>query len=179
MRPLLMSLKDSRQLTLRGLRKLLYLVKLFPSSFKETLTEKLLFHLHSLFETLAAGNRSGEVKGILMILSTCSVLLCIVFRTGWNCLNLHSLFSALLKDGETEQKAITIMGIIECIPTSEGPQARLVSQIVKLVLHLEKQVNMEPASPFREPLMQVLLRFAKVATDVFLSDDFMKVSSQA
>lgn len=67
------------------------------------------------------------------------------------------------------------MGIIECIPTSEGPQARLVSQIVIIVLHLEKQVNMEPASPFRAPLMQVLLRFAKVATDVFLSDDFMKV----
>lgn len=143
MRPLLMSLKDSRQLTLRGLRKLLYLVKLFPSSFKETLTEKLLFHLHTLFESLAAGNRTGEVK-------------------------------ALLKDGETEQKAITIMGIIECIPTSEGQQLKLVSQIVRLVMHLEKQVNMEPASPFREPLMQVLLRFAKVATDVFLSDDFMK-----
>ena len=69
MRPLLMSLKDSRQLTLRGLRKLLYLVKLFPSSFKETLTEKLLFHLHSLFETLAAGNRTGEVKGIFMKVS--------------------------------------------------------------------------------------------------------------
>lgn len=70
MRPLLMSLKDSRQLTLRGLRKLLYLVKLFPTSFKETLTEKLIFHLRSLFETLAAGNRSGELKGILMKLST-------------------------------------------------------------------------------------------------------------
>lgn len=86
------------------------------------------------------------------------------------------LFSALSKDGETEQKAITIMGIIECIPSSEGPQTRLVSNIVKLVLQLEKQVNMEPASPLREPLLRVLLRFAKVAIDVFLSDEFMKVS---
>lgn len=63
MRPLLMSLKDHRQLTLRGLRKLLYLVKLFPSSFKETLTEKLLIHLHTLFESLGNGYRNGEVKG--------------------------------------------------------------------------------------------------------------------
>lgn len=83
----------------------------------------------------------------------------------------------LSKDGETEQKAITIMGIIECIPTSEGPQSRLVSNIVKMVLQLEKQVNMEPASPFCEPLMKVLSRFAKVATDVLLSDDFIKVGT--
>lgn len=66
MRPLLMSLKDHRQLTLRGLRKLLYLVKLFPSSFKETLTEKLLIHLHTLFETLSNSYRNGEIKGELV-----------------------------------------------------------------------------------------------------------------
>ncbi|KAJ1522938.1 hypothetical protein ONE63_002077 [Megalurothrips usitatus] len=147
MRPLLMYLKDPRQLTLRGLRKLLYLVKLFPSSFKETLTDMLLTHLRTLFEALANGYKTGEIKG-------------------------------LSKDGETEQKAITIMGIIECIPTSEGPQARLVANLVKRVLQLEKQVNMEPASPFREPLMRVLLRFAKVATEVLLSDEFMKNNSQ-
>lgn len=58
-----MSLKDHRQLTLRGLRKLLYLVKLFPSSFKETLTEKLLIHLHTLFEALGTGYRGGDIKG--------------------------------------------------------------------------------------------------------------------
>jgi len=74
-----------------------------------------------------------------------------------------------------EQKAVIIMGIIESVPIVNNSPTRLLPILIKLVQGLEKQMCVEAASPFREPMMKVLLRFPKETVDIFLSDEMIKV----
>jgi len=62
-RPLLLELVNHAVMPLRGLRKLSYLVKLFPGSFRGALCDQLISHLRKLFDMILTGYRNGEIKG--------------------------------------------------------------------------------------------------------------------
>lgn len=58
---------------------------------------------------------------------------------------------------ENEQKIIILIGIFHQIPAASP---RFIDVLCRLIFHTEKSLMIEAGSPFREPLVKFLLRYA-------------------
>ncbi|CAL4066669.1 unnamed protein product, partial [Meganyctiphanes norvegica] len=71
------------------------------------------------------------------------------------------------QDNNDLKLCANIVGIFHRIPAASS---RFVEVLCKLVLQTERALLIEAGSPFREPLMKFLLRYAAETVDLFLSD---------
>lgn len=79
-----------------------------------------------------------------------------------------TIHKTLSKNGENEQKIVTIINIF-CKTPAAGP--KFCDVITRAVLHAEKNLWIEASSPFREPLVQFLLRYpTETIRDLFMNE---------
>lgn len=79
-----------------------------------------------------------------------------------------TIHKTLSKNGENEQKIVTIINIF-CKTPAAGP--KFCDMITRAVLQAEKSLCIETSSPFREPLIQFLLRYPnETIRDLFMNE---------
>ncbi|XP_067013941.2 transformation/transcription domain-associated protein [Anabrus simplex] len=78
-----------------------------------------------------------------------------------------SVASGCVKYGENEKKIETIINIFHNIPAHSG---KFLELVCRYILQAEKSLLVETSSPFRNALMNYLLRFPQETVDMFLSD---------
>lgn len=76
------------------------------------------------------------------------------------------------KNGDAEKVIATIVNIFQQIPAA-GP--RFIEVLCQLILQNEKAMLIGASSPFREPLMNFLLRYPDETMQLFLQDNNIKV----
>lgn len=85
--------------------------------------------------------------------------------------NKESNFLEAAKTGDTEQKIITILGIFHQIPAATN---KFIETLCRLILQTENSLQIEPQSPFREPLVKFLIRFPSDTIDLLMNDNNIK-----
>lgn len=82
-------------------------------------------------------------------------------------------FLKVSKTGETEMKISTIIEIFHQIPAATQ---KFVPSLIALVLAAEKEIMIEPSSPYRAPLVKFLIRYPDETIDIFMSEGNIKNS---
>lgn len=82
-------------------------------------------------------------------------------------------FLKVSKTGETEMKIATIIEIFHQIPAATR---KFVPSLIALVLAAEKEIMIEPSSPYRAPLVKFLIRYPEETIDIFMSEGNIKNS---
>lgn len=85
--------------------------------------------------------------------------------------NKETNFLETAKTGDTEQKIITILGIFHQIPAATN---KFIETLCRLILQTESSLQIEPQSPFREPLVKFLIRFPADTIDLLMNDNHIK-----
>lgn len=80
-------------------------------------------------------------------------------------------FLKVSKTGDTEIKIATIIGIFHQIPAATQ---KFVPSLVGLVLAAEKEIMIEPSSPYRAPLIKFLLRYPDETVEFFMNETNIK-----
>lgn len=80
-------------------------------------------------------------------------------------------FLKVSKTGETEMKIATIIEIFHQIPAATQ---KFVPSLIALVLAAEKEIMIEPSSPYRVPLVKFLIRYPDETIDIFMSEGNIK-----
>lgn len=85
--------------------------------------------------------------------------------------NKNQNFLKVSKTGETEIKIATIIEIFHQIPAATS---KFAPSLISLVLAAEKELMIEPSSPYRKPLMKFLLRYPEESVEIFLNEANVK-----
>lgn len=80
-------------------------------------------------------------------------------------------FLKVSKTGETEMKIATIIEIFHQIPAATQ---KYVPTLIAPILAAEKDIMIEPSSPYRAPLVKFLIRYPEETIDMFLSESNIK-----
>lgn len=80
-------------------------------------------------------------------------------------------FLSTAKNGDTELKVATILGIFHQIPAATN---KFIETLCRLILQTERSLMIEPSCPFREPLVEFLLRFPNDTLDLLMNDNNAK-----
>lgn len=80
-------------------------------------------------------------------------------------------FLKVSKTGETEMKIATIIEIFHQIPAATQ---KFVPSLIALVLAAEKEIMIEPSSPYRAPLVKFLIRYPDETIDIFMNEGNIK-----
>lgn len=87
--------------------------------------------------------------------------------------NKNQNFLKVSKTGETEIKIAIIIEIFHQIPAATS---KLAPSLISLVLAAEKELMIEPSSPYRKALMKFLLRYPDECIEIFLNEANIKNS---
>ncbi|KAL7293008.1 hypothetical protein TKK_0013455 [Trichogramma kaykai] len=85
--------------------------------------------------------------------------------------NLLTAHKGVSKNGETEQKIATIIGIFHQTPAASP---KFIDVLCRIIMQTEKALMVEAASPFREPLMKFLLRYPQESLVFLMNDNNLK-----
>jgi transformation/transcription domain-associated protein len=81
--------------------------------------------------------------------------------------NKNQNFLKVAKSGDTEVKIATIIEIFHQIPAAT---AKFTQSLISLVLAAEKELMIEPSSPFRGPLVKFLVRYPEETIEIFMNE---------
>lgn len=92
-----------------------------------------------------------------------------IFVSQYKCTNENMNFFATSKGGEYEQKIVTLIEMFYHITASP----KYIEKLCQLVLQTEKNLMIEPSSPYREALHMFLQRFPSETVDLFMNRSLM------